>query len=381
MKPGLTRREMIKGSVAMAASAFSQYPLSAFGFSEPEEGGTLLPFLDQQPPGKMLRWEQLKTWITPNDQVFAVSHYGVPAVEEKGWKLDVSGLVKTPRAFSIEEIKSRRRRTVTATLECSGNGSSPGFMGAIGNVRWTGTPLASLLKECGLKEKGIEIVFFGADTKVEEIRKKEYLQNFARSLSVNQALRNDILLAYEMNGEPLAKDHGAPLRLIVPGWFGIAWVKWLNRIEVLDRRYMSKYMAREYVTLRGEEREGKTIWRETSVGPIDLKSIIARAVRLKDGAVRLTGAAWTDGTPLARVEVQIDGGAWKSVRLEKSPGTPHAWTFWTYDWRSPEAGEHALTSRAVDAEGNTQPSPDDSAIKLKKTYWEANQQLMRKIKV
>ena len=372
---------MIKGSVAMAALAFSQYPLSSFGFSEPEEGGTLLPFLDQQPPGKMLRWEQLKTWITPNDQVFAVSHYGVPAVEEKGWKLDVSGLVKTPRAFSIEEIKSRRRRTVTATLECSGNGSSPGFMGAIGNVRWTGTPLASLLKECGLKEKGIEIVFFGADTKVEEIRKKEYLQNFARSLSVNQALRNDILLAYEMNGEPLAKDHGAPLRLIVPGWFGIAWVKWLNRIEVLDRRYMSKYMAREYVTLRGEEREGKTIWRETSVGPIDLKSIIARAVRLKDGAVRLTGAAWTDGTPLARVEVQIDGGAWKSVRLEKSPGTAHAWTFWTYDWRSPEAGEHALTSRAVDAEGNTQPSPDDSAITLKKTYWEANQQLMRKIKV
>lgn len=381
MNSGLTRREMIKGSVAMAALAFSQYPLSTFGFAEPEESGTLLPFLDQQPPGKMIRWEQLKTWITPNDQVFAVNHYGVPTVEEKGWKLDISGLVKKPRAFSIEEIKSRRRKSVTATLECSGNGSSPGFMGAIGNVRWTGTSLAALLKECGVKDKGIEIVFFGADTKVEEIRKKEYLQNFARSLSVNDALRGDVLLAYEMNGEPLAKDHGGPLRLIVPGWFGIAWVKWLNRIEVLDRRYMSKYMAREYVTLRGEERDGKTIWRETSVGPIDLKSVIARVVRLKDGSVRVTGAAWTDGTPLARVEVQIDGGAWKSVRLDKKPGAPHAWTFWTYDWKSPETGEHTLISRAADAEGNLQPSPDDSAIKLKKTYWEANQQLARRIRV
>ena len=381
MTPRLTRREMIRGSVAMAALAFAQHPLSAFGVAEPEDPGTLLPFLDLQPPGKMIRWEQLKTWITPNDQVFAVSHYGVPKVETAGWNLDISGLVKKPRMFTVDELKARRRKTMTATLECSGNGSSPGFMGAIGNVRWTGTPLGPLLRECGLKEKGIEVVFFGADTKVEEIRKKEYLQNFARSLSLQDALKENVLVAYEMNGEPLAKDHGAPLRLIVPGWFGIAWVKWLQRIEILDRRYMSKYMAREYVTIRGEERTGKTIWRETSVGPIDVKSVIARVVRLKDGSVRLTGAAWTDGTPLAKVEVQVDGGAWKPVRLEKKPVAPNAWTFWTFEWKNPEAGEHTLVSRAIDAEERVQPSPDDPTIKLKPTYWEANQQLARRVRV
>src|SRR5438477_1861603 len=119
-------------------------------------------------------------------------------------------------------------------------------------------------------------------------------------------MREDLLLCYEMNGEPLTEEHGFPLRLSVPGWFGISWVKWLNRIEVLDRRFMSKYMAREYVTIRGEEKDGKTIWRETSVGPIDVKSVVARAARLKNGNIRLAGAAWTDGTPLKRVEVKVD---------------------------------------------------------------------------
>src|SRR5205814_1231921 len=118
-------------------------------------------------------------------------------------------------------------------------------------------------------------VFFGADEKKEKIRDKEYLQNFARSLAIQDALKDDVLLAYEMNGEPLTKGHGAPLRLIVPGWFGITWVKWLSRIEVLDRRFMSKCMAREYVTIRGEEKNGRTVWRETSVGPIDVKSLVA----------------------------------------------------------------------------------------------------------
>jgi DMSO/TMAO reductase YedYZ molybdopterin-dependent catalytic subunit len=194
-------------------------------------------------------------------------------------------------------------------------------------------------------------------------------------------LREDVILAYEMNGEALEKGHGAPLRLVVPGWFGIAWVKWLTRIEVLDRRYMSKYMAREYVTIRGEERQGKTVWRETSVGPIDVKSITARAVRRKDGSVRLSGAAWTDGTPLKRVEVKIGDGPWQAAQLDLKQRSKYAWTFWTFDWMKPDEGEHVIVSRATDEEGRVQPPAEDPAIKLKRTYWEANQQWPRKIRI
>jgi len=340
-----------------------------------------VPFLDAQPKGKMLYWQDLTSWITANDQLYSVSHYGAPEVDPGNWQLEISGLVKKPKRLSFADIKARKRKTVAATLECSGNSSSPGFMGAIGNLEWTGTPLGSLLQECHPLDRAIEAVFFGADEKVEKIRDKDYLQNFARSLPLRDALREDLLLAYEMNGLPLEKDHGAPLRLIVPGWFGITWVKWLTRIELLDRRYMSKYMAREYVTIRGEERDGKTIWRETSVGPLDVKSVVARVVRRKDGSLRVTGAAWTDGTPLQRVELKIDNGNWASVELDKTRRSKYSWTFWNYGWKNPSAGDHTLVSRALDAEGRVQPSGDDSEIKLKRTYWEANQQWVRKIRI
>ena len=372
---------MIRSSTALAALVLARGPLSAFGLDEPFVDETPIPFLDAQPAGKGLRWEQLKSWITPNDELFSVSHYNTPEVALEKWQLEISGLVKKPRVLSLADIKARKRRSVTATLECSGNSSSPGFLGAIGNVTWTGTPLAPLLKECAPQHRAMEAVFFGADEKVEKIRDKEYRQHFARSLALPDAERGNILLAYEMNGRPLEKSHGAPLRLIVPGWFGIAWVKWLTRIELLDRRYMSKFMAREYVTIRGEERNGETIWRETSVGPMDVKSIIARAARHQGGSVRLTGAAWTDGTPLKRVEVKIDDGPWKGVQLGTKSHGQYSWTFFYYDWKEPSAGEHIVVSRAIDTDGRIQPSADDPEIKFKRTYWEANQQWPRKIRI
>jgi len=144
---------------------------------------------------------------------------------------------------------------------------------------------------------------------------------------------------------------------------------------------MSKYMAREYVTIRGGERNGRTIWRETSVGPIDVKSIVARVVRRPDGNLRVSGAAWTDGTPLKKVELKIDSGNWLTVQLNKRQHAKYGWTFWSCDWKNPEPGDHILVSRATDAEGRVQPAADDPAIKLKKTYWEANQQHPRKIRI
>ncbi|MDB6109840.1 MAG: sulfite oxidase [Pedosphaera sp.] len=375
---------MIKGSVATAALAFSQFPLAAFGFSQPEATGTLVPFLDRLPatPNRpMIQWGQLTQWMTPEEDFFAVSHYGAAKVDMAQWHLEITGLVKKPKIFSLEEIKSRRRKEIIATLECSGNGSSPTFMGAVGNTRWTGTPLGPLLRECGLKKAGIEVVFFGADEKTEKIKDHDYLQNFARSLSVEDALQDRILLAYEMDGKPLPPGHGFPLRLIVPGWYGVAWVKWLKRIEVQDRRFMGRFMARDYVTIRGEERPDCTVWRETSVTRMNVKSVVARVVRRPDGTVRITGAAWTDGTPLKHVELKIDDGPWLTAQLDRKQQAKYAWTFWTYDWKDSKSGEHSLVSRATDVNGTIQPAADDPSIKLKKTYYEANQQYPRRIQL
>jgi DMSO/TMAO reductase YedYZ molybdopterin-dependent catalytic subunit len=383
----LNRRDLLKASVATAAVALTQYPLSLFGGPEAEAGGVLIPFLDAQPNvRRQTRWAELTSWITKSDDLYVVSHYGTPALSAETHALEISGLVKKPRTLSLAELKKRKRRTITATLECGGNSNSPGFMGAIGNVRWTGTPLADLLEECAPLKRGIEVVFFGADEREEEpptgqLKGKKFPQNFARSLHISDALRDEVLLCWEMNGEPLTKEHGFPLRLVVPGWFGISWIKWLNRIEVLDRRYMSKYMAQEYVTTRGEERDGKTIWRMTSVGPMNVKSIIARAVKLPGDTVRLTGAAWGDGTPLRSVEVKIDDGPWQPARIDRSPRDKYTWRFFSFDWKNPGAGEHTVVSRAIDEEGRVQPSAEDPVIKLKRTYWEANQQWPRKLRI
>ena len=377
----LTRREMIRASVATAALAFAQYPLSMFGGPEAEEG-VLIPFLDVQPVSrKQTRWQDLTSWYTRSEDLYEVKHYNVPALKAEEHVLEISGLVRKPKKFTIADLKARKRKTVTATLECGGNGLGVGFMGAIGNMKWTGTSLADVLAECAPLKRGIEVVFFGADEQTEKIREKEYPQNFARSLHINDAMRDDLLLCYEMNGAPLVKEHGFPLRLVVPGWFGISWVKWLNRIEVIDRRYMSKYMAQEYVTLRGEERGDKTIWRLTSVGPMDVKSIIARAIKLKSGTVRLTGAAWGDGTPLRTGEGKIDDGPWQPAKIDRSPKDKYTWRFFSFDWRNPSPGDHKVVSRATDEEGRMQPTAEDPAIKLKKTYWEANQQWPRKIRI
>ena len=378
----LSRRDVLRGSVALAAYSLAARPLAAAGL-DPAPGEQLIPWLDAQPKGRGLHWQDLNSWVTPNEHLYEVSHYPKPKVDPTTWQLEVTGYVKQSRRFTLEEIQKRRKKSVYATLECGGNGAGIGFMGAIGNIKWTGTPLAPLLRECGLIKRSKEVVFYGADEKTEKIRDQDFNQNFARSLALDHALADEVLLAWAMNDKPLDNTHGAPLRLVVPGWFGIAWVKWLTRIDVLDRRFMGKWMAREYVTIRGEEREGDTVnWRETSVCNINVKSIAARAVRRPDGSVRITGAAWSDGTPLTTVELKIDDGPWQKVALDGKPrDAKYTWTLWHFDWQNPPAGDHTMVSRATDADGRVQPQAEDPRIKLKKTFWEANQQWPRKIRI
>lgn len=379
----LSRRDLLRGSVALAAYGLASRPLTAFGL-EPDPKEELVPWLDMQPKGRaMLYWQDLTSWVTPNESLYDVSHYGKPKVDLAQWKLDLTGFVRKPRSFTLADLQKLPHRHLHATLECGGNGAGMGFMGAIGNIKWTGTPLGPILRDAGLLKRASEVVFYGADEKTEKIREVEVLQRFARSLTLDHALQSEVMLAWAMNDQPLNDTHGAPVRLIVPGWFGVAWVKWLTRIDLIDRRFMGKWMAREYVTLGGEERpDGSTNWRETSVCNINVKSIAARAVRRPDGTLRITGAAWSDGTPLKTVEVRIDDGPWQPARLRKKPSSArHTWTLWDFDWSRPAPGDHTVVSRAIDTDGSEQPAADSPQIKNKKTYWDANQQWPRRIRI
>ncbi len=350
-----------------------------------QAGDEVLPWLDQpadnpvpQVIANQLVWEKADSWITPNDKFFSIAHYNRPAIDAKKWQLEVTGLVKKPMTLTLDQVKTRPRQEVIYTLECSGNTGLPFFWGGIGNAKWAGTPLAPLLKEAGVLDKGIEAVFWGSDEGEETVREIPMKQNFARSMSLQDAMNPNNMLCYEMNGAALSTDHGFPVRLITPGWYGIANVKWLKRIEVRDTRFMNRFMARDYVTIRKEARKGQTVWSETSVGRALLKSAPARVVS-KDGKMTIQGAAW--GAPIKQVEVKIDTGPWQRAALDTTQKGEFAWTFWTLDWPTPKAGEHTITSRTTDTAGNIQPAAEDALIANKQTYWESNGQITRRVKI
>jgi DMSO/TMAO reductase YedYZ molybdopterin-dependent catalytic subunit len=383
---GLSRRELLRhGGVAMAGLALLQSPRLAQAFPS-RPGEDVIPWADQPPAnpapaviGNLHRWEELLgSWLTPHDKFFTVGHYNKPVIDEKGWALEVGGLVTRPMTFTLADLRARPRQEVVFTLECSGNHGLPGFSAGVGTATWAGTPLAPLLQEAGVVDQGIEVVFFGSDAGEEEVRGIKMKQHFARSLSLADAMDPNHLLCYEMNGEPLPQPHGFPLRLIAPGWYGIANVKWLQRIEVRETRYMGRFMARDYVTIREEPRDGETVWVETSVGRALLKSVPAKVTR-HNGRYRIIGAAW--GAPVAQVEVQIDGGSWVPATIDRSQDAEFAWKIWHLDWERPAPGEHAITSRAVDAAGNMQPAMDDPRLAKKRTYWESNGQVTRRIRI
>ncbi|MCG8468886.1 MAG: sulfite oxidase [Gemmatimonadetes bacterium] len=379
--PGMTRRDaVVRGGAAAAGLALMPMDTLSRWMSRIAQEA-VVPWLDR-PDESMARvnvldWEALSSWVTPTEKLFRVGHYGTPEIAAEDWRLEIGGLVEGLRSFTLDELRARPRQDVVMTLECAGNRGFSGFIGAVHNARWTGTPLASVLEEVGIAPDGIEVVFFGADQGEEEIRGNTVTQNFARSMSLDDAMDPEILLCYEVNGEPLPTEHGFPLRVIAPGWYGVANVKWLTRIEIRDTRYMGRFMARDYVTLREEVRDGETVWAETSVGRAKINSVPAKVTRDGDGH-RIHGAAW--GADIARVEVRIDDGAWREATLGEGRGDPDTWTFWHIDWAASD-GEHAITSRAISSAGDVQPAADDPLITRKKTYWESNGQLTRRVSI
>jgi DMSO/TMAO reductase YedYZ molybdopterin-dependent catalytic subunit len=387
----MTRRDLLKAGFATAAAGLTLPLWKAFALPPAKPGEELVPFLNMpRTPPNRLDWEMLQDWLTPQDQVFGVQHYGIPEFDESKFRLEITGLVNKPMTFTMEQLRARAKKDQLMTLECSGNGSSPGFMNAVYNSKWTGTLLAPILKECGIKPGAKEIVFFGKDKQEELLRpatKRELKVEvpFGRSMSVDDALSENLMLAYDRNGAPLLKANGAPLRLIVPGWYGVANVKWLTRIDVRNRRYMGKYMGRDYVTVRGERRADGIEYVESSVTRIRLKSVIGRVTRqpAQNGQIplRAIGAAWNDGTEITKVEVKVDGGEWRSAVLDKTPHEKFCWRFFSIDLGNLAPGKHTLVSRAFDAAGHVQPAAEDDEIALKKTYWEAYQQWPREIEL
>jgi DMSO/TMAO reductase YedYZ molybdopterin-dependent catalytic subunit len=384
----------------------------ARAFPAATDGGVVVPWLDQPPPpppeldgilAHPLVWEDIE-YLTPNDKFFTVKHYNQPQLSVVDWRLDLTGLVTRPQRLSLADLKALPRRAVTFALECSGNtNGAPFAIGLIGNARWAGASLREVLKKARPLEQGIEVVFWGADKGQVTIRDNSGVtgagvtgtvtndgaggldltitEQYARSMSLDDAMKEDNLLCYEMNGAPLPPDHGAPVRLIAPDWYGVANVKWLTRIEITDSRFQGRFMARDYVSIREEQRGTETVWTFTSVTHERLKSAPAKVTRLGDRYTVL-GAAW--GAPIAKVEAQVDNGPWQATKLLRNPSPTtnrddSAWSFWTLDWGTPTPGEHAIRSRAYDNDGNIQPTPQDPYLTSRRTFWEHNGQITRRV--
>lgn len=384
MTSELQRRAVLSGAIAGAALLHGR----AFAQSGANK---VIPWSDQPPPVPaplanvakgLTRWEDLDAWITPNDKFFSIAHYNRPVIDEKAWRLDVDGMVAKPATLTLNELKALPRQEITSTLECSGNNGLPFLSSLVGNAQWAGASLAEMLRTAQVKSGAIEVVFYGVDQGEEVVRKDTPIEakfngTFARSMSIDDAMNPANLLCYEMNGSPLPAANGFPVRLIVPGWYGVANVKWLRRIELRDTRYMGRFMGRDYVTVREIERDGKTTVAETSVGRMLLKSAPAR-VTSRDGRYQIDGMAWGP-VPVTAVEVKIDNGPWMKAALDDSQ-SEFAWRSWHLDW-SPAPGDHTITSRAIDKAGSSQPAMDDPSIAGKKTYWESNGQITRHIRV
>jgi DMSO/TMAO reductase YedYZ molybdopterin-dependent catalytic subunit len=404
------RRTVLKGGVAAGVSGMATMMVAgpAQAFPGHADDGVVIPWLDQPDPipppaadivGNLLRWESLDSRLIPNDEFFTVKHYNLPRLSPVDWRLRVAGLVARPQTLSLADLKAMPRNTVEYTLECSGNTGLPFFIGGIGNAVWGGTPLQRVLRQVRPLDRGTEVVFWGADRGRVTIRDNSGVtgpgrtgtvepdaaggldltitEQFARSMSLPDAMDPNNLLCYEMNGTPLPPEHGFPVRLIAPGWYGVANVKWLTRIEVTDGRFQGRFMARDYVTIREETRGGETVWTFTSVGHDRLKSAPAKVIR-RGNRYTIMGAAW--GAPITRVEVRIDDRPWRAATLDRRPHR-FAWTFWTLDWGRPASGEHTVTSRAFDENGAMQPTPQDPSVADRRTYWENNGQITRRVRI
>lgn len=316
-----------------------------------------------------MHMEGLRYPITPVGMHYLLIHFDVPFIDPATYELPVGGLVREPLRLSLEDIKARPKVTEPVTMECAGIGRShlsprpifvPWYEGAIGCAEWTGTLLRPILEEAGLLGEAVEVLFTGHDRGIQE----GVEHNFERSLSVEEAMKDGVMLAYEVNGQPLPPQHGAPLRLVVPDWYGMASVKWLKKIEAIDEPFEGFQQAVKYRYKQSEEEKGVPVTRQRPhavMAPPGIPEQLGRSRYLQAGPVLIEGRAWSGWGPVVRVEFSSDGGrTWDEAEIGGPVGR-YGWVRWSREWDAREPGEYELRCRATDAAGNAQPLDSEDA--------------------
>ena len=351
-----TRRKLFG---VVAGSALFRRP--AFGEVKP---GLIID--SARPKDYEMSLAGFKDWITPTADFYVRNHHYTPDVSLTDWHLQVDGVVNTPVTLTMRDLQQFPAISHVAVLECAGNGRAffephlPGMQwryGGVANGRWTGARLRDVLERAGgVTDTAKHVLFSGEDVPLGKQPK------FQRTVELAKALDPDTILAYQLNGEAIPLDHGMPLRLVVPGWAGDSWVKWVRHIEVLDHEFDGFWMKTAYRHPTHPVPPGTAVPPDQMVPVTDLavKSVIATPLAgwTKPGVVRISGAAWSNGSAIAKVDVSTDGGAnWRAATLGRDQ-SKYAWRFWEVDWHA-DAGNYQLIARATDAAGRVQPMIED----------------------
>jgi len=381
-----TRRDILKGTLIVAGLGVLDIPEWALPVLA--QGDTDVPFTDipdnvrwETPPDRrLLDVRTIDGPFTPADKFGTTQHYGHPTIDAAAFRLKISGLVDRSKQLSLDDLKKIGSTDLVAGFECSGNRGP--LQGLCGNGKWTGVPLKTVLDSAGVKASAREFVFFGADHGEEEVewraQKFKIDVPFGRSLNREKALSPEPFLAWALNGQPLTKHQGAPLRLLVPGWYGVCNVKWLSQIHIQEDAYTGKYQSRWYRTIRGEMIDGEMKYMETAVTHMNLKSFIARVTKNGD-QYKVLGVILNDGTPIKSVEVKVDEGPWQPATMDPSTKDKYGWKLFTYQWKGATPGAHTLVSRATDTNGKVQPTAQE--LETKKSFLEENSQVPRKVMI
>lgn len=366
------RRAFLQSAAALAAVGHAPIATSD-DHAAPEDVRTPFPGVvvrQTNPDNLEFPFSSLDGFYTPNEQFYVRTHFEVPQLDAATWKLDVGGAVRRPFSMTYDELCKLPSKTIAALLECSGNGrvnleppqsSIRWDQGGVSNGEWTGVPLSTVLERAGVKEEAVEVILEGADRGEfrEPNPKTPGRIPYACSLPLDKARGEEVLLAYRMNGRELPALHGFPVRAVVAGWYGMASVKWLRRILIVDQPFHGFFQTFMYAIW--DRREGLPTL--VPVREIQVKSQIARPARgevLHIGEkYRVFGAAWAGEPQIAKVEVSTDGGgSWNTAELSDR-SVPFAWRFWHYNWKPARPGRHVIQTRATDDRGRTQPLKRD----------------------